>query len=410
MPDETNIPEKHQPYEQTTLAPGGRSARRSLLALSTLCVLCGCASQRYENTAPYIERGIRSSHAGLAVMVLDDAVVIPAHDIVTFDWLDRLIQGNGAWNANQDLDDGTSFCGPRTDAELLPERVAAGPCTEPPPVLPFKIEKAKTKAEGDSLGFWGRDATGRKFLVKVDDPNFAELGSGASIVASRIFWACGYHVPAEYLVPRIEGTGDARFDGRRATAALFIPDVKGYFDFDWFRRRREVRALKIVAAWVNDTDRQSRNTLVTVQDGRAKYYQIDFNGALGSWQGWPKEAWRGYRYWGDPGWMLLSLISFGSLHAEPEGDGALVSRAVGRFDARFAPRTWCPQFPNSAFDRLDQQDGRWIAERIRRLGRPQIEAIVAAAQYSNPADAAYIVDTLMKRREIILREYSKGDP
>ncbi len=274
-----------------------RGAASRLCPLATVCCLLlssGCAALRYTNTAPCIEHDVRASKVSLEAMVLNAVVAVPARDLLTFEWLGRLLSHDRAWNADTDFAQGTSFYTPRTDDELSPERVALGPCSEPPPKLPFKLEQRKD--DGYSPGFWGRDATGRKFLVKVDDPNFPELGSGATIVASRILWACGCNVSAEYLVPRVEGTGDATFDGRRATASLFIPHVQGWFDFDWFRYRREVRALRLLAAWVNDPDRQSKNSLVVVEDGCAKYYQIDFNGALGSWQGWPKESWRGYQY------------------------------------------------------------------------------------------------------------------
>ncbi len=102
---------------------------------------------------------------------------------------------------------------------------------------------------------------------------------------------------------------------------------------------------------------------------------------------------------------MLRLLTLHAAHPEPDEHAPPVSPAVGRFDARFSPRTWRPQFPCSAFDRMTPADGRWIAAQIQRVGRPQLEAIVAAAHYSDPRDAAYIVDTLLQRRELILRQY-----
>ncbi|MEW6250448.1 MAG: hypothetical protein AB1716_07360 [Planctomycetota bacterium] len=375
-------------------------------SVAGLCLLlCGCATLRHENTAPYIERDIRAAQAGLGALVFDSHVAQPGRDILLLEWLGRLLRGDRAWNADTDFTQGTSFYTPRKLEELTPEALARGPCTGAPPQPPLRIVKAETG--GASRGFLGKDASGRQYMVKVDDPNYPELASGASRIAGRIYWALGYNVPCEHIVT-IAGTGDPRFDGRRGVATEFIADARGYFDFDWFRYRREVRALKLAAAWVNDTDRQSRNTLVTVADGRARYWLIDFNGALGCWQGWPKEPWRGHRNWGDPAWAVLTVVSFGALQPEPKHELPVVSPAVGRFHAEFAPERWQAQFRNTAFDRMTEDDGEWIAARIRQLDRPRIEAIVTAAQYSNPADAACVVETLLRRRALILDEYDDG--
>ena len=58
-----------------------------------------------------------------------------------------------------------------------------------------------------------------------------------------------------------------------------------------FRMRRAVRALRLVAARLNDTDRGDNNTVAIVEDGRAICHLVDFNSGLGSCNGRPKEAW-----------------------------------------------------------------------------------------------------------------------
>jgi hypothetical protein len=42
---------------------------------------------------------------------------------------------------------------------------------------------------------------------------------------------------------------------------------------------------------------------------------------------------------------------------------------------------------------------------MARLSRAQIEAAVSAGQYTNPADAAYLLDVLLARRDAIIRRY-----
>jgi hypothetical protein len=51
---------------------------------------------------------------------------------------------------------------------------------------------------------------------------------------------------------------------------------------------------------------------------------------------------------------------------------------------------------------MTESDLRWIARKIARLNRDHLAAIVARAQLTDPADADYLVDTLMQRRAAIL--------
>ena len=48
---------------------------------------------------------------------------------------------------------------------------------------------------------------------------------------------------------------------------------------------------------------------------------------------------------------------------------------------------------------MTERDGAWMARIIARFTRPEVEAIVAGARFTNPLDAAYIVDVLMARRQ-----------
>jgi hypothetical protein len=83
----------------------------------------------------------------------------------------------------------------------------------------------------------------------------------------------------------------------------------------------------------------------------------------------------------------------------------IVSAAVGRFDADLEPRLWKPQYPNLAYEDLDEEDARWAAHIIGSFSDQMIEAIVALAAYSRPEDAAYMARTLQARRDIIVKTY-----
>ena len=360
----------------------------------------GCAALRYTNSSPFVESrraGIRATDDSAFVSQFKAAVLYPARDVLTLDPLWRLVFGDEAWNTDDGGVADSSFFTHRDAADLTPERVARG--HGPAPVQPFKIDRVKSS--GATPGFIATDARGRRFLVKLDDPDHPELGSSVSVIAARIYDALGYNVPPMFPVT-IDGTGDERFDGRRGAASLLIPDVTGHFQFDWFRYRREVRGLRLVAAWLNDTDRTASNTLVAVRDKAARYYLIDFNSALGAWQGRPKEPWRGRRHqYGSPS-LLLEIVTLGLFRPGYDPDQPVVSPAVGRFDADFAPLAWKPQVANSAFDRMTASDRRWTIQQIARLKRPHLQAIVDAAGLSDPEDRAYVVQTLLARQARIL--------
>jgi hypothetical protein len=357
-----------------------------VVSASIIVALGGCAEQRYRNTAPFIERGIDARQDDVATVMFKASILVPARDILTLEPLWRTVFGSEAWNIAGEQVPDSSFYTNRSPEELTPDRVAQGPCTMPPPQPPYRVKKLKTS--GGTSGFVGIDALDRTFLFKLDDPEYPELGSTAAIVGSRILWALGYHVPPVFLV-EIDGTDDERLDGQRATAALFLDDVAGHFHFDWFRYRRELRGLRLACAWINDTDRIGSNTLVVVRDGRATYYLIDFNSCLGSWQGRPKEPWRGHRH----AWDVLL--------PPPDSPPPIVSPALARLAGDFDPLAWRPQAPNNAFNHMTPADAAWITERIERLERAHLEAIVAEARLSNPDDAAKLVALLLQRQRAI---------
>ena len=365
---------------------------RILLILLAGCA-GGCTAAQYRNSAATLTQNVRGSDNGKHVVMFKAGLLVPARDIVTLEPLWRGLVGCEALNTvDGEVPDG-SFYANRQPPELTPAAVAIGPCTCPPPEAPFTIKKVKIQESGRP-GFIGTDATGRTFFFKLDHPDYPELGTTASIVGSRILWALGYNVPPIFLV-EVSGTGDPRLDGRRAAASLFIDDVVGHFHFDWFRNRRELRGLRLASAWINDVDRVGSNTLVVNRDGVGTYYLIDFDSCLGSWQGCPRDRWRGSR----PRWGLPPYPT------GPNYRGPAVSPALGNLVGHFDPARWHAQISNNAFNHMTAADAAWICHKIRQLDRPHIRAIVAAAQLSDPRDADKLVILLMLRRSDILRRY-----
>lgn len=385
-----------------------RWSRRVVVVVSGAIAAGGCARLHYENTTTVFDRPFTGSNRTPADLWFKTCYFDPGRDYLTFSWAGRALFGDEAWNVTPDgqVADGPFFVN-RDVGGISPDEAGRGATTDPPPRGPWRIKKVKEK--GSTPGFVGEDAAGRTFVVKLDDPNYPELGTGAEMIGARLYALLGYRVPATYLVT-VENTGDADYDGKRATAAAFLTGkIVGCFDFDRYRLRREVRAIRLVAAWLNDTDRVDSNTLAAVEDGLALCYQLDFNSCLGSWNGRPKEAWRGWRYAWDVEYQLLGLATFGLLPNLPRSV-AVPSPAVGSFDVMQArdPRAWRSQNPNTAFDRLTQSDAAWIAARMAAVTQAQLEAIVASAGYTNPQDAAAVLEMLLARRERVLQAWGCG--
>lgn len=309
-----------------------------------------------------------------------------------------------------------SFYTNRDITRMTLEEIRRGPCENAGPV--GKISISRVKETGVSPGFFGRDEAGTMYLFKFDPlarggqgpgappaPAYPELATGAEIVGNRILYALGYYVPQMWLVT-VEGTGDERFDGKRAMASKFLEgELLGFFRYNNHIHRRELRALKIAQGWINNPDCKDANTLVAWRDGVAYNYLIDFNCSLGSAGHGPKDPASGWENTWDFEEFFTDLFTF-DLDTEPyDKDAKSFSPAVGLFDANYDPGRWEPNYPNTAFEEITDEDARWMASKIAQFTDEKIRAAVEAAQYSRKEDEDYIVDILIKRRDIILKTY-----
>jgi len=271
-----------------------------------------------------------------------------------------------------------------------------------PPTPPWTIETRKKSQHAGTLDkFIARDAAGRRFMLRLS-PAEHPHALAAAVVAARLIHRLGYHVPGSFLVT-ISGTGDASLDGRTAEATEFFTDgVLGNFRISTLRYRREMRAYRIVAAWLNDVDRCDGNTLVVRRDGVCTYYFIDFDSVLGLWQGRPGAAWRGRRHAWDPLYVLLHPIPPWGI---PSPRPAISPNVSPTFTAEcFDPMTFCPSQPNAAFRFMTRDDAVWIARRIQRISPAEIRSI-ARAVYPSAAEADAVAEVLIARRQIILDRF-----
>jgi len=376
------------------------------VCITILLVQPGCGGKlRYYNTSAWIERQGDAYNDTLVERFMKNNYYYPIRDVFDPRVAASLFDPAQvrAWNidAAGEVDDG-SFYTNRPISTISPSKAAAGPGLAPPK-SPWKVVTRRPETKNKLASFIGRDGTGRTFLVKLGDRDHPEANSAAAVITARVLYLLGYHVPANTVVT-IAGTGVCEFDGRRAEASLFIDDnVLGFFKFDKLRYRREMRALRLVAAWLDDLDRCAGNTLAVFRSGRTWYYLIDFDSSLGLWQGRPKQPWRGYRYAWDPNWSACNLMTLGGMERQMIKHDKPFSAAVGIFYADdFDPLAWKQCQPNSAFRFMTREDAKWMAGKIARITPQQILAIVKAARYSGARDERHVYDMLMARREKIL--------
>ncbi|MFB6249989.1 MAG: hypothetical protein ABEL97_15635 [Salinibacter sp.] len=328
-----------------------------------------------------------------------------------------------------------------------------GPNQNNPPDTASVWRVVGGKAQGKAVGFQIVDGEGDRYLLKFDPKGHIELATGAEAVSTRLFYALGYHVPQNYVVRfrrnRLKSapeatyetsTGDEkpitptvidRFLGQvpqysdgsyRALASLFIEGTPlGPFKYFGTRpddpndifpheMRRELRGLRVFAAWVNHDDSRSANTFTALveEDGRryVRHYLLDFGTTFGGGPGGPKPLWPGQEQILEPEPILLSTVTLGLAGRPWRAAEVPDLPAIGTFDAEyFDPTTWRPQYYNPAFQNMDADDAFWAAKQVAHFTREELRVIVESGQYTTPATVDYLTETLAARRNKIARAY-----
>jgi hypothetical protein len=320
-----------------------------------------------------------------------------------------------------------------------------------PPSGPWTVVAGKT--DGVTPGLRLRDAAGRLFFVKFDPPANPEMASGAEVIATKLLFAAGYWVPENYITTLgrhdLAIGADATFtgpDGKkrpmtaedidrvlkraarsadgsyRVLASLSIDGQPlGPFRYSGTRpddpndivpheHRRELRGLRVFAAWINHVDSKGDNSLDTLVrvGGRSvvRHYLIDFGSALGSAATEPKDRRDGYEYGFEGRAALLALLSLGTRTPSWRRIQYPHFPAVGRIESgHFQPERWKPTLPNSAFRNARADDTFWAAQRVMAFSDETIRAVVARAHYSDPAATRYMSQVLIDRRDRIGRSW-----
>ena len=339
--------------------------------------------------------------------------------------------------------------------DMTIDEVLRGPATSDGPA-PGPWTVIGRPGAGITPKFTIKDANGTVFLLKLDPPEAPELASSVELIGTKIFHAIGYNVPEDFIasldpaaltiapgttVKSKDGTKRAllmadvqrwlsrqprQHDGTiRVLASRWVPGkVVGQFKYAGTRpddpndihpheRRRELRALKVFAAWLNHDDARSLNTIDSyVEDNGRRYikhYLQDFGSTLGSGSTAAQSPRAGNEYYIEGGRIGKGLLTFGLW----QRDWAQVSYpdypSVGNIEADFfEPSRWKTEYPHPAFEQMDAADAFWAASIAARFSDQMIKSIVEVARLSDPDAAAYLADVIIRRRDKVVAHWLTG--
>jgi hypothetical protein len=371
----------------------------------------------------------------------------------------RSPRGTPAANVNtiDEVADSSWFTNRLGRLPLTPEDVARGPNESDGPA-PGDWVVSAGKNDGIAPGFEITDARGDRWILKFDPLGHKGMTSSAEVITTKLLWALGYHVPENHVVALdpsrltlahdamvrplgakrrtmregdiaeiLEAASRDAHGAYRVMASRFLPGTPlGGFRFHGTRPddpndvvphedRRELRGLRVFAAWLNHAEARSSNTLDTLvrEHGRGvvRHHLLDFGSTLGSGTLGPRPRWLGHEKLWDGGDVLRRLFAFGFPIAEWRFADFHESDVVGRIEARpddFRPDDWKPRISNAAFERARHDDKAWAARKLAHVTDEMIRAAVTAADVPDPAAAGVLVESLRARRDRILAAYLRA--
>ena len=295
-----------------------------------------------------------------------------------------------------------------------------------------------------------RDARGDTYLLKLDPAKFPELPSSVEVISTKIFHAIGYHVPEDFIVTfdlsrldvlpgakiRTESGSKRLIDMTdveqwlkntprtangliRALASRYVPGkVVGQFRYTGVRpddpndiypheRRRELRGMRVFAAWLNHDDARSINSIDTYveENGRhyIRHYLQDFGSNLGSGSTSAQQPRGGNEYLIEGDKIAKGLVSFGLWTRDWTKVRYPDNPSLGNIEADFFdPQKWKTEYPQPAFDQMDPADAFWAASIVSRFSDEMIKAIVDTGELSDADAARYLTDVIVRRRDKVV--------
>ena len=360
-------------------------------------------------------------------------------------------------NTLDEVPDSSWFTNRHGVRRMSRDALVRGPDTIEGPDMSAPWRVFRSKIGGLTPGFQILDGRGDRYVIKFDPVRIPELSSAAEVIATKLFYAIGYNAPENYIVTidpeaglTIEpGTmledefGDESTltrgqlrrrlrtvprlaDGRvRVTASRYLAGRPiGPFRYYGTRtddpndvipheNRRELRGLRLFAAWTNHDDTRAHNTQDSWVEENGRHYirhhLLDFGSTFGSGSVDLQLPNLGFHYWLDLDEVKRNLVAFG-LHTPtyrkvhwpnfPEYE------SVGRWESEsYEPQEWKNDYPNPAFVRMTDRDAFWAAKIIMRFTSEELLAIVETGQISDPEQERYFHQVLVERQQKSARYY-----
>jgi len=339
--------------------------------------------------------------------------------------------------------------------DMTIDEILRGPDTIDGPA-PGTWEVVGKPVAGITPKFAIRDSNGVVFLIKLDPASIPELASSVELIATKIFHAIGYTVPEDFIASldprqlrvakgaRIKSTDGGerpmtiadvnqwlqhqprQADGTiRVLASRWVPGkVVGSFRFTGTRpddpndihphdMRRELRGLRVFAAWLNHDDARSLNSIDTyVEDNGRRYvrhYLQDFGSVLGSGSTSAQQPRGGYEYLIEADKIRKGLLTFGLWQRDWMKAKYSELPSLGNIESRvFNPASWKTEYPHPAFEAMDAEDGFWAARIAARFTDDIIRAIVAEGKLSSAEAAAELTRIIIERRDKVVKHWIVG--
>jgi hypothetical protein len=362
-------------------------------------------------------------------------------------------------NAYDEVPDSSWFENRLGIKALTADEVARGPCGDKVldpngPDGSWTIDKGKDN--GANPGFRVNIKGLGKFMLKTDPETEPDRATGATAIATRIYHAVGYHAPCDSVVyfkpsllklepgltvtnnqgltypfdqaalDRVLSKASHRNGLVRMVASRWLDGTPlGPFRYEGTRDddpndviphedRRDVRGGRLLAAWLNHFDSREQNTMDMFLPldpekkdgpGYVRHYIIDFGDSFGSrWTVDGISRRLGTAYVLDAGYVAEDFVTLGVIQ-RPWERVQLTGGVFNYFSARdFDPELWRGEYPNPAFMRMTEQDGAWMTRILAGFTDELVAAAVKVGQYDGPSER-YLTETLMQRRDAILKRY-----
>jgi hypothetical protein len=322
------------------------------------------------------------------------------------------------------------------------------------------IDQGKTS--GSTPGF-RMSVPGRgKYLVKVEATGLPERQVAATVIGEAVYYATGYNATCEQalfvrpsifrLKPGLRAAhgnfGDEYDFDQKAVDDLFAKSnkhggllrisasawVPGYvtqqFRYEGTRgddpndvvphqNRRELRASRLISAWLDHFDAREGNSLDTwvtdvqggppdASPGHLVHIMMGTSAALGSSWDWDPITRRlGYSYVVDWGDMATDFATLGAATRVWETTQRAPGHEMfGYFNVQaFDPEQWKNEYPNAAFSRMTERDAAWMARILARFTPEMVRALAEMAKLADPVNTDYLESVLKGRLSKILERY-----